>query len=498
MELIILHSNDTHGHLTPLPTANGSSLGGYARRATFVAQQRAAHPHVLLLDAGDFYQGSRYWHAFQGEPDIELMNQLGYDAASLGNHDFDGGLDLLAKRLTEANFPILCANMAVEPSDTLAQKWQSYTIKQFAGVRVAIFSLLVEHLQLFPPEFAQRMERHPVAATAQPLVAQLRQTADFVILLSHLGHDDDVALAQNIDGLDLIIGGHTHTPLNEILWVNDTPVVRGIVGTQTMGRVAVQFAPDKKPVVQAYEQVPLDDSFAADEGITAVLNRWQAKLPPEKIIGHLTTPIDTCHESKTLGESAAGNFYTDALNAFAGETAVLAFAHMGTLRGDRIFGAGPFTDQDLAEFHPFPNRPLARVLTAVQLKQLLEQGVSQLPHATNAFLSWSGLTVTIDTRRQPQQIDLANETILQHGERVVSIQYQNQLLDLSDSSQTFPTIFDGYMGRGGAGYFFLRQSPLLRQFETLGTAVLKWYLQHHAPVVPRVEGRLQYKGIQRV
>lgn len=195
MELIILHSNDTHGHLLPLPTAEGISLGGYARRRAFVSQQRAAHQNVLLLDAGDFYQGSRYWHAFQGEPDIELMNLLGYDAASIGNHDFDGGLDLLSQRLTEASFPVLCANMTVGASDTLNGQWQPYILKGIGGFRVAIFSLLVEHLQLYPPEFAARVQRHAILDTARDLVAELRQTADFVILLSHLGHDDDVALA---------------------------------------------------------------------------------------------------------------------------------------------------------------------------------------------------------------------------------------------------------------------------------------------------------------
>lgn len=220
--------------------------------------------------------------------------------------------------------------------------------------------------------------------------------------------------------------------------------------------------------------------------------RWQAKLPPEKVVGQLVAPIDTRHATKTLGESAAGNFYVDALNAFASETAVLAFSHMGTLRGDRIFAAGPFTNYDLDGFHPFPNRPVVRALTAVQLKQLLEQGVAQLPHATNAFLAWSGLTVTVDTSRQPQQIDHLDEQILQPGKRVVAIHYQNRLLDLADMSRTFPTMFDGYMGRGGAGYFFLRQSPLLHQFDTLGADILTWYLQNCGPIAPQINGRLRF------
>ncbi|MBV7327597.1 metallophosphoesterase [Chloroflexi bacterium TSY] len=337
MELIILHNNDTHGYLTPLPAPDGETLGGYARRATFIAQQRAAHPHLLLLDAGDFYQGSRYWHAFRGEPDIALMNQLGYDAAALGNHDFDGGLDLLNQRLTEANFPLLCANFIPRADHLLANKWKPYVIHERAGCRIAIFSLLFDDIHLYPPEFATAIERRPILETAATLTHYLRKRANMVILLSHLGQDGDIEIAKQIDNIDLIVGGHSHTPLHEILWVDETPIVRGTVGTQFMGRVRAEIEPNKAPVIHDYRLIPLDSSVDDDPAIAANLGIWQAKLPAEQIVGYLSTPIDTRHEVKGVGESAAGNLYVDALLAFAQanvQTDVeLAFAHMGTLTG---------------------------------------------------------------------------------------------------------------------------------------------------------------------
>ncbi|MEM7531793.1 MAG: 5'-nucleotidase C-terminal domain-containing protein [Chloroflexota bacterium] len=510
MELVILHSNDTHGHLKPLPSPTPTmpqrTLGGYARRATFIAQQRAMHPNVLLLDAGDFYQGSRYWHAFDGEPDIELMNALQYDVASLGNHDFDGGFELLGARLQQANFPILCANMRVQADHPLSGCWQSSIIKELADengdvLRVGIFGLLIDLPQLYPPGFTDHVTCLPIVETAQEMVRSLRLQCDVIIFLSHLGGEDDVEMAQAVDGIDLIIGGHSHTELEEILWVNHTPIVRSIAGTQKMGRVQLSVTVGECPTITSYQLFPLDDRYADDPNTSSLLATWDAKLPPERVLGQLITPLDTRTESKAAGESAAGNFYVDALLTYGQWAAkaqpthypnpTIAIAHMGTIRGDRVYAAGDFTNHDLGEYHPFPNPPLIRELTAPQLKKLLEQGASKLPQAHSIFLSFAALTAVIDISRQPQIIDIYNERIVQAGERVVSAAYQGQPIDFSDEQQTFIVILDGFMGKGVATYFFLKESPLLVKFDTLGSEVVTWYLTHHSPIRAAVEGRIQ-------
>ena len=498
MKLVILHTNDTHGHLNPLPNATGQTLGGYARRATFVAQQRASHDNLLLVDAGDFYQSSRYWHAFRGEPDIGLMNQLRYDVAALGNHDFDGGFDLLATRIRQADFPILCANVNPDPQHELAGMWSPWLIKVIDGVRVGFFSLLVDDLNLYKPEFTDAMSCEPVHEVARQMVDQLRDQTEVLILLSHLGHEEDEMLAEAVSGIDLIIGGHTHTPLHEIQWVNKTPIARSTVGGQFIGRIELTIEPssarDERCMICEYGLVALSDAFVDDEAVAGEIARWTARLPDDRRLGQLITSIDTSQLIKSGGESAAGNLYADALLASGGPETQLAFAHMGTLRGDRTYGPGTFTSLDLSEFHPFPNRPMTRRLNGPQIKALLERGVAALPVASACFVSVAGLLVQVDLSRQPQEIDLANERVLTHGQRVGTVLYRGEALDLNDNDLTFNAVMDEFMGKGGAGFFFLKESPILHLSEKSGAEVVADYFTQRDSVGPSIEGRIRIVG----
>ncbi len=490
MQITILHSNDTHGQLMPLPTESGALWGGYARRATFIKQQRAAHPYLLLVDAGDFYQGTRFWHAFRGEPDIRLMNMLGYDVGALGNHDCDGGIDVLADRLHQANFPVLCANMTFPPGHLLADVWQPSLIKTVGGVRVAFFSMLIDAMQLYPAEFQSAVQVEDAIATARRLVVQLRAQADVVIHLSHLGQLGDVAVAEAVSGIDLIIGGHTHVPLKEPLVINGTPIVRAIAGGQLMGRLVLDISPGESVRLTDYRLVALDASFADDPAIAAEIDRWRAKLPPERVLGQLAVPIDTRSQVKGAGESTAGNFFTDAMRAYFGDAVDLAFVHMGTLRGDRIYPAGDFTNHDLSEFHPFDNHPVLMEISAPQLKVILERGASALPYTVGTFLSQSGLKVVIDPSRPPMEIDPHHPHILFPGERIVRAEFRGEAVDFSDKTRTFRIVTDGYMGRGGAGYFVLKNAQNIHTAEVSGSTVLKWYLENFSPVNPAIDGRI--------
>ncbi len=488
MQLTILHSNDTHGQLHPLPTASGTLLGGYARRATFISQQRAAHPQLLLVDAGDFYQGSRFWHAFRGKPDIRLMNMLGYDAGALGNHDCDGGIGVLADRLRQAKFPVLCANMVFPPGHPLANSWQPSVIKTIGGVKVAFFSMLIDAMQLYPAQFQAAVQVEPAIDTAHRLIPQLRAQADVVIHLSHLGQLGDVAVAEAVPGIDLIIGGHTHLPLENPLVINGTPIVRAIAGGQLMGLLTLEISAGSPPRLTDYRLVPLDDSFADDPAVAAEIDRWREKLPPERVLGQLAMPIDTRSQIKGAGESTAGNFFTAAMRAYFGDAVELAFVHMGTLRGDRSYPAGNFTNHDLSEYHPFDNHPMLMEISAPQLKVLLERGASALPYTVGTFLSQSGLKVVIHPSRPPLKIDSHHPCILAPGERIVRAEFRGEPVDFLDAGRTFRIVTDGYMGRGGAGYFELKNARNIRKADVSGSTVLKWYLENFSPVNPAIDG----------
>ena len=220
VKLTILHTNDMHSRIEPFPEGGGqwAGLGGMARRAALIADVRAQEPNVLLLDSGDIFQGTPYFNFFGGELEYKLMTRMGYDASTLGNHDFDNGLDGLGRQLPNAGFPFLIANYDFAQTP-LAGKFQDYKVFVKQGVRVGVFGLGIELAGLVGDKnFGQTRYLDPVAK-AKEMVAQLRgsEKCDMVICLSHLGYKydnekiDDRKLAAQVAGLDLILGGHTHT-----------------------------------------------------------------------------------------------------------------------------------------------------------------------------------------------------------------------------------------------------------------------------------------------
>ncbi len=225
--LIVLHTNDMHSRLDPfpedgLPTAG---RGGMARRATLVKQIRAeaaaAGAHVLLLDCGDIWQGTPYFNFYGGELEYKLMSAMGYDAATFGNHDFDNGLEGLQKQLPHATFPFLSANYDFSRTP-LAGRFAPHKVFARGGVRVGIFGMGIELAGLVPDaKFGATRYLDPVAVAAEQVkILREKEKVDFVICLSHLGYAydsakiDDRKLAAQVAGIDLILGGHTHTFLD--------------------------------------------------------------------------------------------------------------------------------------------------------------------------------------------------------------------------------------------------------------------------------------------
>lgn len=218
--LTILHTNDQHSRIDPFPDDGRKygGMGGMARRATLVGQIRKQEPNVLLLDSGDIWQGTPYFNFFGGELEYKLMSDMKYDAATLGNHDFDNGLKGLEKQLPNAAFPFLIANYDFSGT-ILKDRFQPYKVIEKQGVRIGIFGMGIELEGLVGKNnFGETVYIDPVAV-AREMVQELRaqQKCNLIICLSHLGYSykeekiDDLKLAKQVEGIDLILGGHTHT-----------------------------------------------------------------------------------------------------------------------------------------------------------------------------------------------------------------------------------------------------------------------------------------------
>jgi 5'-nucleotidase len=359
------------------------------------------------------------------------------------------------------------------------------------GAQIGIFSLLTDAMELYPPDFREDVITEPFIDVARRTVAELQaQGVDMIILLSHLGHTDDVSVAQAVRGIDIIIGGHTHTPLWEMHIVNGTPIVRALVNSPVIGRIIVNIQPASSPRIVDYRLVELTDRFRSDPTAKNMVLKWQRELPPEEVVGRLANPIDTRGVTKNFGESAAGNLYVDALLGYFADEVDIALVHMGTVRGERIFPAGDFTNHDLAEYHPFDNPPILMDLTAPELKFMLERGVHEFPAGRGYFLSVAGLSLTIDTDRQPQIIDRDNAVVLTPGERIVSAEFDGHPVDFTDESRVFRAVLDGYVGRGGSGFFMAKTAANIRQSDEGGHTMLRWYFNQHDEVDCRVDGRI--------
>jgi len=221
-QLFILHTSDTHSRIEPIsPDAadQNAGMGGVVRRATFVKQYRSEHPEALLLDCGDISQGTPYYNLFKGETEIKMMNLMGYDAMTIGNHEFDFGLENMARLFRMANFPVVCSNYDVTGT-VLEGLVKPYITLEREGVKIGIFGLSPRMEGLVQEEKCEGIVYNDPVSVAQQMTGLLREkeNCDVVICLSHLGirsskpeNVSDEELISKTYGIDAILGGHTHT-----------------------------------------------------------------------------------------------------------------------------------------------------------------------------------------------------------------------------------------------------------------------------------------------
>lgn len=226
-ELVILHTNDTHSHIDPVKSGPEAGLGGVIERAAYIDSVRSAvgRRNLLLVDAGDFSQGTSYFTILKGDIEVELLNEMGYDAVTLGNHEFDNGPEDLARRLKMAKFRVVCANYDFSGSG-LDRYVKPYTIVRRAGKKIGIIGLLVDVTKVVDRSVAEKLRYlDPIAVTNRYSGLLKEKGCDLVIVLSHLGMEKsdftDIQLARSCRNVDLIIGGHSHTFLEEPVCVED-------------------------------------------------------------------------------------------------------------------------------------------------------------------------------------------------------------------------------------------------------------------------------------
>lgn len=228
-QLTILHTNDTHSQIYPLSAnladTSKADRGGFLRRLEVLKQERAKNPDLLLFDSGDFCQGTPYFTMYKGDVEVGLMNMMGYDAGTIGNHEFDFGLENMTRLFKQLNFPIVCANYDFKDTE-LADIVKPYVIIKRKGVKIGVFGIstyldgLVIEKNYKPLEFLD-----PISCAQKTIDKLKSEKCDLIICLSHLGWNiegiSDEELIAQTRGIDLVLGGHSHSFLKELVFVKD-------------------------------------------------------------------------------------------------------------------------------------------------------------------------------------------------------------------------------------------------------------------------------------
>ena len=438
--LTILFTHDMHDHVLPSPAEGGGEYGGFTRIAALLKQERekAAYP-VVTLDGGDFSMGTLFQTIYATQaPELRLLGAMGFDVTTLGNHEFDYRAAGLAQMLESAaesgdKLPALVqANYKPPESDTVSwAAWQTYGISDYViverdGLRVAVFGLLGENADEYAP--MSGMEFEPIADAAKRTVAYLEEheSPDFVVCLSHSGTEngkgEDYELAKAVDGIDVIISGHTHTTLNEPIQVNDTLIVSCGEYTQNLGVLTVTKA-DGAVSLEDYRLIPVDETVAEDPAIAALAKQFQTRVEEEYLsdYGYTFDQVLAASDfdftsvsqfAQNQEEDGLGNLIADsyvyAVRQAEGKDYVpvdFAVVAAGVIRGS--FPKGEVTVADAFNVSSLgsgadgtPGYPLVSVyLTGAELQDVFEVDASVTPLMSVAQLYGAGMTWTYNTHR---------------------------------------------------------------------------------------------------
>ena len=474
--LVVLHTNDHHGRPAAFPFIGGQAAAGLPARATLVESIRAANENVLVLDAGDINTGRPESNLFAGRPDILGYNFIGYDAVVLGNHEFDRGLDALAGQMALAEFPFLSANIRKSCGELFAQP---YIIKSFDGFDAAVFGLTTtDTTAITHPGHIIGLRFEDEVETARALVPRLRETADVVIALVHLGIYDtprrgSIRLAREVPGIDLVVDGHSHTRLDEPVWVKNrvsgalVPVVQAWKWGLLVGRVDLEVSP-RGARVTAFESIPVNlppeltgrrgIRAAQDERLSAILEPFSRKADELLSVPVAYVPARITHRDGRRSETRLGALVADSMMWAAREFKPdFSVQNSGGIRDD--IPRGMLTARTVHQVLPFENTVAVVDLPGKAVRRLLAHMAAGAASDGKGFPQVSAeLRMAVDRR----------------SGGVISVSIGGEPFD---PERTYRVATNSYMAAGGDGYRVLPESGRVHDTSICQREAMMGYLR---------------------
>lgn len=499
--LHVIHINDLHSRIEPInrfdstcsaeDNAEGKCFGGVARVKTMINQLRAEldGQNVIVLDAGDQYQGSLMYTTYKGDVEAEMMEKIGFDVMAVGNHEFDDGDEGLLKLIDNVSFPVISGNLDVSQSNILADKVQNHVVLEVGGEKIGIVSALaVDTVETSSPSDAVifQNEIDSISADVATLTAE---GVTKIIALTHVGLPKDLEIAAAVPGLDAVVGGHSHTYLSAsdpdragayptFASQEDgtlVPVVQAYAYSKYVGHLELNFDDEGNLTYASGDTILLDASVEEDAEIVARVAELAGPIEEMKtrIVAEAAEAIEGSRDVCRAMECPMGNLVADAmLDRVKDQGVQIAIQNGGGLRSS--IDAGEVTMGEVLSVLPFQNTLSTFEVTGAQILAALENGVSQVEEGAGRFPQVAGMSFTVDLTQAP-------------GSRISNVMVGDAALD---PEATYGAVSNNYVRNGGDGYRMFRDAMNAYDYGPDLADVTAEYLAKVGPYQPFTDGRI--------
>ncbi|WP_274627815.1 5'-nucleotidase C-terminal domain-containing protein [Arvimicrobium flavum] len=505
--LTILHINDWHSRIesnnkyestcSAEEEGKGECIGGAARLITAINQEREKlkDQNVILLNAGDNFQGSLFYTTYKGKAEGEFLNQMKFDAMALGNHEFDDGEEALVPFIEQAQFPILGVNIKPNNQSKANGKIKPSVVLEVGGQKIGIVGAVTTET----PEIAAPGPNIQIEDDVANIAAEVKKLAgegvDKIIALTHIGYPREMEMIAKIPGVDVVVGGHTHTLLSNTdpkatgpypTMVDNplgykVPVVQAASYSKVLGELQVTFS-DIGIVKEAKgDPIPLDSTVKADENVLKRIAELGAPIEDLKKqeVGETTGPIDGSRESCRARECEMGNLVSDAvLDRTKAQGVTIAISNGGGLRAS--IDQGVVTMGEVLTVLPFQNTIATFQIKGEDLVAALEGGLSQLEDGAGRFPQVAGLKYSFDKSVKPDEGRIKDVQVMDGGNWAPI-----------DPAKLYTVATNNYVRGGGDGYkIFAEKAQNAYDFGPGLEQVVADYLGKNRPYTPKIEGRI--------
>lgn len=502
-KLTILHTNDFHARFEPVSkydsgcregdNAEGKCFGGTARLVSAIADARGRAENSILVDGGDQFQGSLFYTYYKGKVAAEMMNKLGYDGMTVGNHEFDDGPEVLRGFMDAVGFPVLMSNADVSAEPALADVLQKSTVIERSGEKIGLIGLTPEDTPDLASPGKNISFSDPVAAVQGEVDRLTAMGVNKIVVLSHSGYWVDQKVAAGTTGVDVIVGGHSNTYLSNVsekaagpypTLVNDVAIVQAYAYGKFLGELNVSFDEAGNVTQAVGEPLIMDGTVAEDSGTLARIAELAVPLDEirNKVVAEAATSVEGDRTVCRIQECQMGNLVADAMLARVKDQGVtIAIANSGGIRASLEPGA--VTMGEVLTILPFQNTLSTFEITGADLVAALENGVSQVEEVKGRFPQVAGLKFTWDgsvaaNEGRVQEVHVATES----GFEPI------------DAAKTYMVVTNNYVRNGGDGYkIFAGEDKNAYDFGPDVADVLAEYLAAQGAYQAYTDGRISQK-----